>query len=1193
MNLEKLTFRQKRLLKSSQRRVLVDSIEIGLASPEQIREWSRRRLPHKILSGEVLSSKTVDYKTLKPIRDGLFCERIFGPTRDFMCSCGKKRTNKDIQYCPDCDVEHTESRVRRYRLGHINLISSVTHVWYLRGRPSYISTLLGRKRRSIEALAYCTTFIPEYLSLKEKPSLSYFQGIENAKASSSFGSKAGFTRGLGDGKLSTPNASSMPAKIPAWNEGIFAGNLLRSALASSMPKQGRGTKIASQKVDLSLPLHPNAPEKKNAEVVRDLIALKVQQTKQTQKYQKILSKGNNKDLSQGKDFILQARLHEKPQQKVCFSKADFTKNKIPKISKIFLRDMRFGKVAIAPVAPSAPSVPWKVSSKTFTRGGFSDFEERGSFFEVTENTPLVKVFPPFKVYTLSLSGKKNSSQIYLRNKILDDLDKNLKKSLLGRSHSRIQSMNPFLELRFQTRSLESSFLPFAIQSSVASAVSSRIPSKLPLHFPCIFDIQGSRLFKVNGISNITNAKDGKPKKLKLEFGLLRKKIKNKERVKSQNVYSQPQTIPISATFACDLDERSKFLNYVTCLPLSQDRQISMYSKMQRKHPLEVVYGLRGAHLLTSEDTVEEILSYTGGEAIREIINSFEMSKLRKFLTFEVESLSIEIENFKEICYNKEELRILGNMMKRRARLWRRLRLARLFSKSCKKPEWMILSALPVLPPDLRPILRLDGDVLVVSDLNQLYQKVLFRNSRFKRLGIVTVESVAYAKGLLQEAVDALLDNGKGGAAPMVAPNDRPLKSLSHILKGKRGRFRQNLLGKRVDYSGRSVIVVGPKLLLHQCGLPREMALELFQPFIIRKLLVQGFARGIGFAKRMIQRVDPIVWEIVRQLMRQHPLLLNRAPTLHRLGIQAFQPLLVSGKAILLHPLVCTAFNADFDGDQMAVHIPLSAQARAESWKLLWSRNNILSPATGQPVLLPSQDMVLGCYYLTQLSPKISVHSGESEFTKETSLAKERSKLFPLLPEALRNGTKSATAFASISPVVPSIPAKVPAKISWNTISEGAPHTIAKPNSGEVSLSQSASQSSFPYITKGAFPKATESAIGAIGKMATKTQHLEKKKKIDIPKYFGSMEEIIRWYDQGFLGIHQLVWLRVKGSFENGNEIENPIEIQLQWSGFWKKLSPLCQFHNGSNGKNLTTLLQTTPGRVLLNNVLKKRKSLKT
>jgi DNA-directed RNA polymerase subunit beta' len=322
----------------------------------------------------------------------------------------------------------------------------------------------------------------------------------------------------------------------------------------------------------------------------------------------------------------------------------------------------------------------------------------------------------------------------------------------------------------------------------------------------------------------------------------------------------------------------------------------------------------------------------------------------------------------------DQLLHLRYLLTTRARLLRRIKIVRNFRKSKAKPEWMLLSILPVLPPDLRPIIEMGKNQVAVSDLNKLYQKVLFRNQRVirhKRIGSSLNKSneMRYAQRLLQESVDALLENGRGGSEPITAPNGRPLKSLSDMLKGKKGRFRQNLLGKRVDYSGRSVIVVGPQLKLHECGLPREMALELFQPFLIRRLIRTKIVRTVLGAKKLIAFQDPIIWQILQNIIENHPILLNRAPTLHRLGIQAFQPKLVLGRAILLHPLVCSAFNADFDGDQMAVHVPLSVQARTEALKLMWSRNNLLSPATGQPILGPSQDMVLGCYYLTTENPK--------------------------------------------------------------------------------------------------------------------------------------------------------------------------------------------------------------------------------
>ncbi len=315
----------------------------------------------------------------------------------------------------------------------------------------------------------------------------------------------------------------------------------------------------------------------------------------------------------------------------------------------------------------------------------------------------------------------------------------------------------------------------------------------------------------------------------------------------------------------------------------------------------------------------------------------------------------------------EKLReeILGAKGQKKAKLIKRLRVVDNFVATGSKPEWMILSVVPVIPPDLRPMVQLDGGRFATSDLNDLYRRVINRNNRLARLQEIMAPEIIVRneKRMLQEAVDALIDNGRRGRT-VVGANNRPLKSLSDIIEGKQGRFRQNLLGKRVDYSGRSVIVVGPDLKIHQCGLPREMAIELFQPFVIHRLISRGLVNNIKAAKKMIQRNHPEVVEVLEEVIAGHPVLLNRAPTLHRLGIQAFEPLLVEGRAIQLHPLVCQAFNADFDGDQMAVHVPLSIEAQTEARMLMLASHNVLSPATGKPIVHPSQDMVLGCYYLT-------------------------------------------------------------------------------------------------------------------------------------------------------------------------------------------------------------------------------------
>ncbi len=390
----------------------------------------------------------------------------------------------------------------------------------------------------------------------------------------------------------------------------------------------------------------------------------------------------------------------------------------------------------------------------------------------------------------------------------------------------------------------------------------------------------------------------------------------------------------------DLEQVIYFNNYVVINPGESD-----FKKFQL-----IVEEDYEDYILEHEDS--ELKVGIGAEAIKELLSEINLNELVE-----------EVRN---------ELAQSGGSVQKKAKLIKRLRLIESLIESGTEPTWMIMDVLPVTPPDLRPMVQLDGGRFATSDLNDLYRRVINRNNRLLRLLEMGAPEIIVRneKRMLQEAVDALIDNGRRGRM-VVGPNNRPLKSLSNIIEGKQGRFRQNLLGKRVDYSGRSVIVVGPQLALNQCGLPKEMAIELFKPFVVNKLIERGHVQNIKSAKKKIERSEAIVWDILEEVIEGHPVLLNRAPTLHRLGIQAFEPILVEGRAIQLHPLVCTAFNADFDGDQMAVHVPLSIEAQTEARMLMLATNNILAPATGKPIITPSQDMVLGIYYLTILKDENS------------------------------------------------------------------------------------------------------------------------------------------------------------------------------------------------------------------------------
>ena len=613
-----------------------DAIEIGLASSKQIRSWS---------SGEVTKPETINYRTLKPEKDGLFCERIFGPTKDWECYCGKyKRVRYKGIVCERCGVEVTRSKVRRERMGHIDLAAPVSHIWFFKGVPSRIGYLLDMAPKELEKVLYFAASMVTWVD-------------EDARAA---------------------DLDELAGKV---NE--------------SLDEYAAEKNLRLQEIDESL-------ERREA----------------------YLTSGSQKDFSD-EDHLWAEHLD-----------IDTSKLEDDERAK-HIKDMRKALEA----------------DRTDTEAYIEDAMER-----------LRQVWDLF------------------------------------------QDMTPKQVVNDET------------------------------------------LFR----------------ELKERFG-------------------------------------------------------SPYG-----------WG-------------EYFRGGMGAEAVRDLLEQVDLEAER-----------IELEDQVRTAKGQKQQRAV-----------KRLKVVSAFLHSGNKPEMMILEAVPVIPPELRPMVQLDGGRFATSDLNDLYRRVINRNNRLKRLLDLGAPEIIVnnEKRMLQEAVDALFDNGRRGR-PVTGPGNRALKSLSDMLKGKQGRFRQNLLGKRVDYSGRSVIVAGPSLRLHQCGLPKLMALELFKPFIMARLVERKAVQNIKAAKKMVDSMIPEVWDVLEEVIHEHPVLLNRAPTLHRLGIQAFEPVLVEGKAIQVHPLVCHAFNADFDGDQMAVHLPLSAEAQAEARVLMLSSNNILSPAHGAPLATPTQDMILGTYYLT-------------------------------------------------------------------------------------------------------------------------------------------------------------------------------------------------------------------------------------
>src|SRR5438309_839152 len=673
-----------------------NAVRITLASPEQIRSWSR---------GEVTKPETINYRTLKPERDGLFCERIFGPQKDWECACGKyKRVRYKGIVCDKCGVEVTRAKVRRERMGHIELASPVSHIWFVKGTPSRNGLLLDMTPRTLEQILYFAKYV-------------VIDVHENQRS-----------------RLVSAIQQDLEAKI-------------------SRQERANQEKIEELTGDLNRELHRLETEKTERlqplEARKDeLVATAAERSKEIEQL-----------LQQLNGTVIDEDITFEPSQTPIVRKGER-------------------------VGPEA--------RRALTEAGKEYFDR----LEVDTTAEQEKI-----------AAEYDSQIDKLRYEIQEKAQK-------------IQSES-------------------------------------------------------GGDGELRASAEGRIKKL--------------ESIKPRDTLSEMEFREL------------------------QD----MAGRMFRA-------GM-------------------GAEAIRDLLRNISLDELSAQLRLETHSTSGQ----------------------KRKKATKRLRVVESFRKSGNRPEWMIMTTLPVLPPDLRPMVQLDGGRFATSDLNDLYRRVINRNNRLKRLLELQAPEIIIRneKRMLQEAVDSLIDNGRRGR-PVSGSSNHKLKSLSDMLKGKQGRFRQNLLGKRVDYSGRSVIVVGPTLQLHQCGLPKKMALELFKPFVMRKLVEKALAHNIKSAKRIVERVRPEVWDVLEEVIQDHPVLLNRAPTLHRLGIQAFEPILIEGSAIQIHPLVCSAFNADFDGDQMAVHVPLSAAAKREAREQMLSVNNLLQPSNGDPIVAPTLDMVLGVYYLT-------------------------------------------------------------------------------------------------------------------------------------------------------------------------------------------------------------------------------------
>jgi DNA-directed RNA polymerase subunit beta' len=789
-----------------------DAIRIGLASSKQIRDWS---------SGEITKPETINYRTLKPEKDGLFCERIFGPTKDWECYCGKyKRVRYKGIICERCGVEVTRQKVRRERMGHIDLAAPVSHIWFFKGVPSRIGYLLDIAPKELEKVLYFAASI-----------------VTNVEADKR-----------------QADLADLEDKVRAENERIFVDR--DEALAALEDRLTRRREYFTKGRERNF-------DEDDEFWARGLSAWAEEQGLPTLEEARGLVGGIFSEVAQKITTEDSKKLRELVRQAAIRPDRDLSSRELDQVTNaaVQMRD------ALAPLQKQAD----KASGS-----------KKGA---ITKHINKVK--------DALLAGEELEGDDVAYGEGVDF--KNLEKA----------------------RGLGNGLL--------ADVLENLSGNESP---EAIRELAGDLCLKAESRMEKTD-----------HDAILAWAAKVKEMY--QDMESRREDAREAALDSvARLEQTWQLFRELEPKLIVNDEMLFRELKDRFGSPYGFGVYFKGG---------------MGAEAIRDLLRDLDLDAEAKSL--------------------RETIRTSKGQKQQRA--IKRLKVVNAFITSENKPEWMILEAVPVIPPELRPMVQLDGGRFATSDLNDLYRRVINRNNRLKRLLDLGAPEIIVnnEKRMLQEAVDALFDNGRRGRA-VTGPGNRALKSLSDMLKGKQGRFRQNLLGKRVDYSGRSVIVSGPTLKLHQCGLPKLMALELFKPFIMSRLVERKSVQNIKAAKKYVDSMVPEVWDVLEEVIAEHPVLLNRAPTLHRLGIQAFEPVLVEGKAIQVHPLVCHAFNADFDGDQMAVHLPLSAEAQAEARILMLSSNNILSPAHGRPLATPSQDMVIGGYYLTYCSRDLTTATAE-------------------------------------------------------------------------------------------------------------------------------------------------------------------------------------------------------------------------
>jgi DNA-directed RNA polymerase beta' subunit len=1418
-------FVKKKLLNGYSKIHELKLVTIELASPEKIKAWAEKELPNGKIFGEVTNANTFHYRTFKPSKGGLFCERIFGPLKDFECACGKRQRPSALEsrkilehqktsrsFCPNCDVEYTWSIIRRYQLGYIKLNAPVTHLWYFKSNPSYLSILFDMKRRHLESIIYCTETITientwkysqqtsilnrspkdlyltwqKFFTLEEQ--LQKYKQIYQNKHEQEKQKKRSF-RNLHtlhtttqkkicpqinwkniDQQLVEENKKSFVFSKNIENLEVFEEKTKKSIFQNiSMQKQQKfgaylfeeiwktGLQKSYKNAFLFLNSQEHSSEHffQNLYRVSNLFFFSSKKTQKFSNFDQLFIFGNTEALKKtilelknrqtarssfSNDFIpflvnqtalepqnslkmkkqywksffflfeftrfFLSKKNTKIQNFHSLSKKDFLFliNLLPFLKRIALfqnlQILKKNEKKIHSLYLQNISKKNKLSKKKklfkqnlFTEQNLLTFQtlfEKNNVFDVEQNfreknvnsflcvdfskKNKISEFNLPQLFHFSLNfGKilaflKSYYEIYFCffvQKNSFDFEKNfsLKNTFSKKHYEMFCNQSTFCSMYenvffdsfsffFHLRALRPKtfdFYNFNIDSTDSLKVLNNLKKPSIFYFknykiqnvfffglkcfPLLLvhseyeNIQtsGRILFQSNieimsnqssefKIEAQKNKKQGelfianKKKVSRLNFNRRKKQIQNEKVQKFFDFDSVPEDFkfPLSLEKKYKLvqkkvynsflqltqiqkkakepflykfikpknQKKKKMKNFIVFLSAKsnlKNRMQKKYQTLEKNHflqnsiatiaynyswnndadwkyfiyynsfffydfedrPLFLYQSLspikdtktKKAFMLSESnsssakfgDSFSSFLPWSmddvpknffvGAGILEKLLTEYTSSELRK-MTKQHQILLPKINQMlrflKQNAKTKKDSLKIQKYFQKREQIIRRLKFLRKFSRRNSNPTFMILKNLPVLPPDLRPILKLQNQI-AASDLNRFYQRIIYRNDRFKKFAkdSATNQSfeIKYAQRLLQEAVDNLIQNGKGSVKAETNSRGQPLKSLSEILKGKQGRFRQYLLGKRVDYSGRSVIVVGPELKLYECGLPKEMALELFLPFLIQYILQNKLAQTVVGAKNLLKSDSNLTLHLLHKVIQNIPILLNRAPTLHRLGFQAFLPKLVEGRAILLHPMVCPSFNADFDGDQMAVHIPLTVEARTEAWKFMLATNNLMNSATGEAIILPSQDMVLGCYYLTL------------DFMSK---------------------------FAGVQ----------------------LSNFLKKQNAFLPSLSQTITQNKTTLLQGKNFQKFV---------LLNKTFLL-----------FNNFLLVLNAYERKEISLHTPVWVKWNSPVDFANEASKPVEIRLQKNGSWEKIQPKYTTFYNHKHKQLQKVIRTTPGRILMN-----------